>query len=157
MDLEASNRRDNKMFGLKKKGTEKTFIDGIESKPGELPVPRPADAPALGPSPAPAQELSHQPEGQRVFECEVCRDYGWYCDTLGVCHNCPRCNPKSLKIPHVKEVEPDYEAEAEEAHLDRPKSNLNKLVECKKCHKRNEIHRMKKKFKCESCGLDQEV
>ena len=142
---------------FKKKVVERTFIDGAESKDGELPVPRPADAPALGPSQAPAQELPHQPEGQGVFECEVCRDYGWYCDTLGVCHNCPRCNPKSFKNPHVEDVEPDYEAEAEEECLARPKSNLNKLVVCKKCHKQNEIHRLKKKFVCVACGLDQEV
>lgn len=134
------------MWGTKKKDNIKTFIDGQQE--GDIPVPKPADAPVLGPSQAPAQEPPHQP-AVRTYECEVCRDYGWYCDNMGVCHNCPRCNPKSLK--EVKDAVSSVE------ELDRPKSNLNLLRVCKECGHKNEIHRMKKKFKCSECGLDQEV
>ena len=84
------------MFG-KKKNNVKTFVDGeSKEKVDDVIVPLPPIEEKVEPS-----QVVSQTEPEQQFECQVCRDYGWYADAVGVCHNCPRCNSKSLKKPNI--------------------------------------------------------
>ena len=152
------------MFGKKKKAEKqnvKTFIDGQEQTPDEIPVPKPAETPALEPSQAQVQEPPPQPNVVEFHgDCVICFDYGFYADNVGVWHNCPRCNPKSMKKP-VQAVKPapttEYEAEAEMAEEKPSKGNLYEFRFCSACKARNEVHKRKVKWQCEACGFEQEV
>lgn len=145
------------MFGRKKevkKSNIKTYVDGVEQDSDEVqvPVPKPAESPVL--EPQAVQEPTTQQEEQQVVEfngeCIICLDYGWYRDFAGVVHNCPRCNPKSLKI--VGEI-----SKQSSTSEDKPKKgNLYEFRTCQTCGERNEIHKKKIKWKCEYCGAQQE-
>ena len=96
------------MFGRKKKEKEKatTYVDGQRDDETSVPVPEknPENATALEPEQVPAQEPPHSQEGEPepveiVVDCLACRDYGWYIDSIGVWHHCPRCNPKGALNP----------------------------------------------------------
>jgi ribosomal protein L37AE/L43A len=124
------------MFGFKKKEkVVKTYVDGKEvgsdKQVGELPVPKPADAP-------PAQVVKQQPV-EFQGDCLICFDYGYYADHVGVWHECPRCGKKK----------------PEQAVADRPKNPLFVFKNCKDCGERNEVHRQKKVWQCGKCGVQQ--
>lgn len=163
------------MFGRKKEKKQevnvKTYVDGVLQDTDELAVPKPAEsgAPAHGPQvahePTPQPQptmLPHIPGGVIAqiqlppgVECYICFDAGFYADSSGVWHQCPKCNTASMKKKTVVKQD-DIDWEAEES--DRPtKGNLYEFRFCKKCGARSEIHKKKVKWKCEACGADQEV
>lgn len=162
------------MFGRRKNKQEekvnvKTYIDGVEQRGDDSPVPIPADATAPEPAP-PVQEptpqqvsLPHIPGGVIAqyqlppgVECYICFDEGFYADTTGRWHHCPKCNPVSMKKSSTMKqaISPPVSSEEEE----RPsKGNLYEFRFCSECGARNEIHKKKIKWQCEHCGADQEV
>lgn len=142
------------MFGKKKKKEEKqnvkTYIDGVEQDSDEIPIPHPAESPAHEP------QAVHEPPTQPNVvqfdgDCVICFDYGFYADNVGVWHNCPRCNPKSMK----KSVQAMKPVSTEE---ERPsKGNLYEFRTCEVCGARNEVHKKRVKWECEECGAKLEV
>lgn len=135
------------MFGRKKKREKnqvKTYVDGQEVEE-DIPVPKPADAPAHEPEQVPAHEPPHQPEAQVIqtdAECIICLDYGFYADNVGVWHKCPRCKGPTEQ----EEISPKVSTEKPS------KGNLYEFRSCPHCFAQNEIHKKKKKWKCENCG-----
>jgi len=164
------------MFGKKKKQNVKTFIDGREQEPE---VPRPehygeqAETTAHEPSPAPVHEppsqpvttLPHIPGGVIAqiqlppgIECYICFDAGFYADTTGRWHQCPKCNPLTLRkaIGDVVKKKPSQAVSSDEE--EKPsKGNLYEFRWCEACQARNEVHKRKVKWQCEACGFEQEV
>lgn len=159
-----------KMFGKKKekkdKENMKTFTDGVEQHPEATAVPPSADAPAHEPGQNPAHEPPHQPDavGPQVIQlppgvdCAICYDYLFYADNVGVWHNCPRCNPVSMRKqggPNQVSSKPQKTGPASTEEEKPSKGNLFEFRVCKDCGARNEIHKNKKKWECESCGVSQ--
>lgn len=139
------------MFGRKKEKKQKikTFIDGVEQESTEIPIPRPAqpetDVTAL--EPQAVQEPSPQSQVEQFTgECILCFDFGWYLDQVGVWHNCPRCNPKSLNnTPSKKQLS------SADKNIKPTKGNLFEFRSCPSCGKHTEVHKKKKIWKCEHC------
>lgn len=149
------------MWGKKKetKPNYKTFIDGEEQEDQEIPVPNPdetaqlpSDATAHEPEQVQVHEPTPQPEVEQFNgECILCFDFRWYADHLGVWHACPRCNKDGKKNIPTGRGKP---APADE-EFKPSKGNLYEFRVCKDCGARNEIHKKKKKWNCESCGVSQ--
>lgn len=147
------------MFGRKKEKKKQkvtTYVEGVEQTGDEPPVPQSAESPALEPQAVqePTPQPVEEPEPQEFKgECILCFDFRWYADSLGVWHACPRCNKDGkANIPGSSEEDPLDELIVD----DKPsKGNLYEFRFCKKCQARHEIHKKKKKWKCEKCGVSQ--
>lgn len=72
------------MFKKKKESDEtvRTYIDGQIKQEIEK-ISQPVNV----------SEINNQPKiDLSQFDCIICTDFGYYYDTTGVWHNCPRCN-----------------------------------------------------------------
>lgn len=135
------------IFGKKKNEKVRTFKDGQEQVPDqvpdlEIPVPLPADQEFK-----PGQEVELGPDGQYrvVSDCFICHDHLYYQDSRGVWRDCPRCsNPPGTLSSQDKE--PDYEDEADQ--ILKPGQCWR---HCASCGQSTPVHSSKKEFICPSC------
>lgn len=155
------------MWGKKKKGNKdkvRTFVNGQEVAEGEeVTVPKPGDFPSETQAHEPEQvqvhDPSHQPENHQAInvECIICLDFGFYADNINVWHNCPRCNPKSMKKQQKEFIQQLEKRTQEYSTEEQPvptKGNLYEFRQCPHCMAQNEVHKRKKKWLCENCGQE---
>jgi len=126
----------------KEKETVKTFKDGSEQTPVqvpelEIPVPLPTDQ-----NFKPGQEVELDENGNYrvVSDCFICHDHKFYLDARAVWHECPRCsNPPGALA---------FNEELDDKEVLKPGCCLRW---CCKCGQKTQVHSSKKEFICEDC------